>query len=209
MKAASRARPLFTLSDDDIRCFGDANAIVRDGVLGPERAAALVADLPRLDGELVPARMGRGAARWLDQTERGDDIAWLEREHLPASLEPLFAACDQLMAALNRGAYLGLRRFDVQLARYRGGGSRYARHADAFRPRFGVSRLATAIYYANPGWRAAHGGLLRIFGGTRAVEIEPVLDRMVVFASERVEHEVLPCYAERVAITAWFYGDPG
>jgi SM-20-related protein len=28
----------------------------------------------------------------------------------------------------------------------------------------------------------------------------------VVFLSERVEHEVLPTFAPRLAVTGWFYG---
>ena len=36
----------------------------------------------------------------------------------------------------------------------------------------------------------------------------PGVDRLVVFLSDRVEHEVLPAHAERWAVTAWYYG-PG
>ena len=36
------------------------------------------------------------------------------------------------------------------------------------------------------------------------VDVEPVLDRLLVFQSERVEHEVLPARAPRWAVTAWF-----
>jgi len=36
--------------------------------------------------------------------------------------------------------------------------------------------------------------------------VEPTLDRLVVFLSERIEHEVLPSQAPRLALTAWFYG---
>ena len=75
----------------------------------------------------------------------------------------------------------------------------------------------TAIYYANPGWRPENGGALRLHAhgtdGTDAadaatdagaVDLAPLLDRLLVFLSERVEHEVLPTKTPRWAVTAWF-----
>jgi SM-20-related protein len=38
------------------------------------------------------------------------------------------------------------------------------------------------------------------------VDVEPSLDRLVVFLSERIDHEVLPAFAPRLALTAWYYG---
>jgi SM-20-related protein len=75
----------------------------------------------------------------------------------------------------------------------------------------------TAIYYVNPGWRPEDGGALRLHAqGTdgadatdaatsaEAVDLAPLLDRLIVFLSERVEHEVLPTKSTRWAVTAWF-----
>jgi SM-20-related protein len=70
----------------------------------------------------------------------------------------------------------------------------------------------TAIYYANPAWRPADGGALRLYAdpsvdsgaAVEPVDVAPILDRLLVFLSERVEHEVLPTQAPRRAITAWF-----
>ena len=62
----------------------------------------------------------------------------------------------------------------------------------------------TAIYYANPAWRPEDGGVLRLHGGDGPLDVAPVLDRLLVFLSERVEHEVLPARAPRCAVTAWF-----
>ena len=36
------------------------------------------------------------------------------------------------------------------------------------------------------------------------IDVAPVLDRLLVFLSEQVEHEVLPTHLPRRAITAWF-----
>jgi SM-20-related protein len=92
----------------------------------------------------------------------------------------------------------------VQLARYPGGGARYERHRDAFSG--GPSRRLTAIYYLNDGWSPADGGALRIHADDGAVDLAPTIDRLVVFLSERLEHEVLPAFAPRLAITAWYRG---
>ena len=64
----------------------------------------------------------------------------------------------------------------------------------------------TAIYYANPDWRPEHGGQLRLYLDSGPQEVEPTLDRLVVFLSEQLDHEVLPAHAPRLALTAWFYG---
>lgn len=36
-------------------------------------------------------------------------------------------------------------------------------------------------------------------------DVEPLGDRLVVFQSRLLEHEVLPVYAPRYALTVWFY----
>ena len=64
----------------------------------------------------------------------------------------------------------------------------------------------TAIFYPNPDWRPEHGGLLRLYLKEGTVEVAPSLDRLVVFLSEQLEHEVLPTHAPRLALTAWYYG---
>ena len=66
--------------------------------------------------------------------------------------------------------------------------------------------MCTAICYLNPSWSPQAGGVLRLFGAGVPLEVEPVSGRLVVFLSERVEHEVLATFAPRYAVTAWYYG---
>jgi SM-20-related protein len=155
-------------------------------------------------GALHPAGVSRGPGHRLDRETRGDEMAWVDPAAAPPALARLCARFGALRDGLNRAAYLGLDRFDVQVARYPGGGAAYRRHRDAFPGP--ANRRLTAIYYANPGWQPAHGGCLRLHLSGGAVDVEPVLDRLVVFLSERIEHEVLPALASRWAVTAWFYG---
>lgn len=139
-----------------------------------------------------------------DSRVRGDLIGWVEPEEGTA-LGALSERFTLLGQALSTGAYLGLGRFDLQLACYPGGGAHYARHLDAFPGQ--SNRRATAIWYANAGWVPEHGGVLRLHPEDSAtVDVAPLLDTLVVFLSERIEHEVLPAHVQRLALTAWYYG---
>merc|ERR1711963_786175 len=100
-------------------------------------------------------------------------------------------------------------------------GARYARHLDANPEKLAGERRLTSVYYLNPDWNISKGGFLRIHlpdevgktlpavkqesDGGRFFDIEPVSDRLVLFASGWLEHEVLPTSEERLAITTWFY----
>jgi SM-20-related protein len=140
----------------------------------------------------------------VDPGTRGDQIAWLDPAGAPPALAGLCAAFGELRDGLNRSAYLGLDRFEVQVAHYPGDGAAYQRHRDAFPGQ--ANRRLSAIYYPNPAWQPEHGGCLQLHLPGGSVDVAPVLDRLVVFLSERVEHEVRPARAPRWAVTAWFYG---
>jgi SM-20-related protein len=195
-----------TLGDDEIRSLGEQGYFVRESFLGEVEARAVAAEArARVEaGGLRPAGIRRGADHAVDTATRGDVITWVGEESRGTGLGRLWEAYAALGAALSAEAYLGLGRFDLQLACYPGGGARYARHADAFPGQ--SNRRLTAIYYVNPDWEPAHGGLLRLYPEGGAVDVAPRLDTLVVFLSERLEHEVLPAYAPRLALTAWFYG---
>ncbi|WP_375754560.1 2OG-Fe(II) oxygenase [Corallococcus exercitus] len=194
------------LTDAEVEALGSRAYFVRDGFLGEAQARAVrAAALARVEaGTLKPAGIRRGADHSLDTSVRGDHIEWVLPGAAP-ELEALWHRFQALGEAVSSGAYLGLGRFDVQLACYPGGGAHYARHRDAFPGQ--SNRRLTAIWYANAGWKPEDGGLLRLFpeDAGAPVEVAPVLDRLVVFLSERLEHEVLPSHASRLALTAWFY----
>jgi SM-20-related protein len=197
------------LIDEEIRTLGEGGVVVREGFIG--RDAAI-----RIAGVLggIPLRAA-GMVGGVNRELRGDDIGWLDNETAPElhgearrappdeGWNPLIDRFEQLRLELNRKAYLGLSRMDVQLARYPGGGARYDRHLDAVAGRT-HNRRVTAIWYANIDWQPTHGGTLRVHTPAPR-DIEPILDRLVLFLSEKVEHEVLPAHAPRLAVTAWYY----
>jgi SM-20-related protein len=193
------------LRDEEIAALGTKGFFVRDSFLGPEQARAVHAEAThRVEaGTLRPAGIRRGADRTEDTAVRGDFISWVEPAQGTA-LGSLWEAFARLGEALSSGAWLGLGRFDLQLAHYPGGGARYVRHRDAFPGQ--SNRRVTAIYYANPDWQPEHGGMLRLYLDEGTLDVAPTLDRLVVFLSERLEHEVLPAHAPRLALTAWYYG---
>lgn len=97
----------------------------------------------------------------------------------------------------------------------------------------GSARKVTLLYYANWKWKKGKeffrlcfgivflslnsipstkqiiclddGGQLRIFTKDSHVDVEPLGDRLLVFQSRLLEHEVLPSNASRYAITMWLY----
>jgi SM-20-related protein len=190
----------------DVRALDEPGVLVVDGWLGQAAASAVVGEVETLVHAVTfrPAGVSRGAHHRVDAETRGDAIAWLAPETAGPALARLFAEFDALREAINREAYLGLARAEVQLARYPGDGARYRRHRDAFPGR--SNRRVTALYYLNSAWRPEDGGLLRCHLDGGPLDVEPVADRLVCFLSERVEHEVLPVFAPRLAVTAWFYG---
>jgi len=55
----------------------------------------------------------------------------------------------------------------------------------------------------NPEWQAADGGCVRLFTNDGPQDIAPVADRLLLFLSSWIEHEVLPVNKTRFALTTW------
>ena len=70
-------------------------------------------------------------------------------------------------------------------------------------------RVLTAIVYLNEGWSVGDGGELRLFPGLRQsqkpVDVQPIMDRMVLFSSPNMLHRVLPSQRDRFCFTIWFH----
>ena len=149
---------------------------------------------------------------WKAADVRGDKVCWLSSDRsIPPSIAHVLSvlhAAVALLAAVVDG--LPCVASSSQLALYEPGG-RYVRHLDVRRGGGGPVRRLTAIVYLNDGWEAEWGGQLRLYErcGTAGeselgVDVLPVYGRLLLFASEEVEHEVLPATKRRVALTTWF-----
>ncbi|EFJ50827.1 hypothetical protein VOLCADRAFT_88147 [Volvox carteri f. nagariensis] len=91
----------------------------------------------------------------------------------------------------------------IKLQYNAGGGGCFPMHYDSDELLDG--RRVTAIFYLNPGWTESHGGQLRLYPFPRApLDLEPLEDRLVLFASTRMLHRVLPSTAaSRCCFTIW------
>lgn len=131
---------------------------------------------------------------------------WMEKQGAGPGTRVLMERFESLRKSMNRAFYLGLERYEMQLALYPAGSPGYQKHLDAFRGKNERNRRLTAIYYLNPRWCHGDGGELTVFLESGELQIEPVADRLVVFFAEQLEHSVLPTTVPRLALTAWFHG---
>jgi SM-20-related protein len=193
---------------------GRANAlagpgyVVIDGFLGAGHARAARSELSgRYDrGAFRPARVGRGPGARLDSTTRSDQILWFtggggadSAAVVPPGVALYLRAIDGVRLELNRLCYLGLREIECHGARY-GAGDGYVAHVDAFA---GTSdRAMSFAYFLNPAWCPADGGRLVVHAKPPEA-VEPRLDRLVLFRSADVLHEVEACHATRWSLTGW------
>ncbi len=183
----------------DVAQLGSQGFFVVEQFLDLTFVDRLFVEVRAMQGALQRAGVRRGGDHRLDDQVRGDRIGWVD-EGAPGALGELRGRFEALRDELNREAYLGLRRVELQIGWY-APGAQYVRHRDAF-PGDDNRRL-TAIVYLNRGWTPADGGVLRLHVEP-PVDVPPAAGTLVVFLSERVEHEVLPAHADRFALTAWF-----
>jgi len=157
-------------------------------------------------------------------TSRGDCSIFIGRQvRNEASFPEKYPILSYLISSVEHSAVQNLQHcitFDtsltsVQLAVYPGDGtSGYPKHCDRSKKpnNNGMQRIVTAVYYVTPlDWSAdLDGGSLVVFDtchDTSHYNVVPYANRMVVFRSDIVDHQVLPSLRrERMALTIWLYG---
>ncbi|QKJ66736.1 2OG-Fe(II) oxygenase [Deefgea piscis] len=154
--------------------------------------------------DFVAAGVGREAALQVRQDIRGDAVLWVEND------DPAMQQANQrmrdLQQTLNRELYLGLDELEWHFARYPAG-SFYQRHLDQHRHQ--DSRVVTVVQYLNQNWHEDDGGQLRIYlDDEQTLDVTPYGGTLVVFLSNRFEHEVLPARRERRSLTGWYRRRP-
>lgn len=189
---------------------------VVDNFMGKERAEALHSSVVSMydsgvfvDGETVSSTVES------TRNIRGDKITWIDgTEKNSADIAYLISTVDAVIMnsiRMKGNGQLGQReisgRTKAMVSCYPGSGTHYVKHVD--NPNRD-GRCITTTYYLNKDWDAKTvGGLLRIFPqgwSNQVVDIEPILDRMVFFWSDRRNpHEVQPSFRTRYAITVWYF----
>lgn len=151
-------------------------------------------------GQFQQASVGQGSAKSVQTAIRRDAVLWLEDDAIGAEAD-LLAWLAELRLALNQALFLSLVETELHFAVYPEGGF-YRKHIDNFRG--GSARLVTIILYLNKAWHAQDGGELRLYlDSSTAIDIAPEAGKLVMFLSERFEHEVLPTTQERLSLTGW------
>lgn len=199
-----------------------ARHFVRDGFLATRRDANVSIDAVRRDAEHLVA-LGRlrragmvtasaavdavATTNFVESSLRGDSLVWLNDavlDEVPA-IRSAVAAMRAALGELERVCGFVAGKITVQLAHY-GRGARYVRHLDAT-PVHASGRRLTMLLYLNPAWQAGDGGELRLHDdGALRVDVAPIGDRLLVFQSHGVPHEVLESRAEsRFSLTLWAY----
>ncbi|MES2769246.1 MAG: 2OG-Fe(II) oxygenase [Bdellovibrionota bacterium] len=162
---------------------------------------------------LKAAGIGKNAD--LQKNIRGDQIHWLQKEHLSSTQEIVWDFLETLKVHFNQNLFFGLKGFETHVTVYPVN-TFYKKHIDQFRltgqgmesidSKF---RKISFILYLNEDWEQSDGGELRLFDfNDQEKEITTVLPqfgRGVFFLSEDFPHEVLETRRERVSMTGWFY----
>jgi SM-20-related protein len=159
-------------------------------------------DLARA-GRLLTAGVGRGNQHHLDTRLRGDRTHWLDQQDDNPQAHALLAEFDLLRLAFNADAFLGLTDLEAHYAHY-APGTHYGVHRDRFRD--DDRRAISLVLYLNDAWREHDGGALRLYFDDRRTAYQDVLPeggRLLVFRSERFEHEVRTTARDRYSVAAW------
>lgn len=128
---------------------------------------------------------------------RSDQIIWLSDNH--TALQILNPNIQRLRDLLNSEFFLGLNSQEFHFAKYAAGGH-YEKHLDAS-PVHSAERVISMVYYLN---RQPEGGELMLHLPSGEQKIAPIWNRLVLFRSDFVWHEVLPSKNDRRSLTGWF-----
>jgi SM-20-related protein len=170
---------------------------------------ALTTRIAALDAQdqLTPAGIGRADQHQQARAIRRDLTHWLTGQHPDEA--HFLALMEDLRLTLNRALFLGLYDFEAHFAIYEPGAF-YARHRDAFEGQ--RNRVVSVVLYLNREWQAGDGGELVLYSTDEAsvvAIIEPLANRLVVFLSEDMPHEVLVASHRRCSIAGWFRVNDG
>ena len=155
------------------------------------------------EDSLQKAGIGTASDYTIQEGVRGDYISWLGKENEDEAL--FLAQMEDFRKTLNLNLLLSLKSFEFHFASYPPG-SFYARHLDQFKER--NNRMISFVLYFNDNWKPEYEGFLRIYNGDEVIDIEPKGNRLVLFRSDIMEHEVLPTKVYRNSITGWFLYQP-
>ncbi|WP_188706145.1 2OG-Fe(II) oxygenase [Silvimonas iriomotensis] len=187
-----------------VQALVDDGKVIWPGFLSPEEVQLLRAEIDLRRARFQAAGIGREQGYMRDTRIRGDDVLWLDNDDQTLPV-PILARLEALRQLFNSELYLGVAEFEAHFAVYPAGGF-YKRHLDQHRN--ADTRVVTFVLYLNEDWHERDGGQLRIYldcpqsGAWQ--DVTPLGGTLVLFLSDRFEHEVIPATRERRSMTGWF-----
>lgn len=154
-------------------------------------------------GRLSPAKIGSASNETRIAEIRTGFNFWIEKER-DEKIGSFFNLAEEIIENIAQNLYLSLQGYEFHLAEYPTGGF-YKAHIDQFDNR--SNRMITLVLYLNPNWAKEDGGELKIHG-ENPVLVEPIMNRVILFRSDVVLHEVLLSHHERRSLTGWFLKKP-
>ena len=128
---------------------------------------------------------------------RGDHTVWVDTEKTPIA-NTIF----EIQNTLNESFFFGIKEFHGHFAKYPVN-AYYRRHFD--NPKGRDHRMVSLIWYLNADWSAEDGGELVLKLPSGDQRILPTRNKLVLFLSSKIEHEVLPSLRkQRLSFTGWF-----
>lgn len=184
--------------------LADDNYVVIDGFFSEEILSEVLNFFnSKRELELFkPAKIGPAIEEKRISAIRNDMTFWIDKDRDQA-LYPFFNLVEELIGQVAQQLFLSLKGFEFHLASYSKGGF-YKAHLDQFDSR--SNRMISLIVYLNEDWNTCDGGELLIHDPQ--LTVEPILNRAVLFRSDRVLHEVLASKKERKSLTGWLLKQP-
>ena len=129
---------------------------------------------------------------------------WLSRQN-DTELQELFHRTDELIERIKRLCFLSISDFECHLAYYPEG-TFYQKHVDQFKER--NNRVISFVLYLNENWQAGDGGELIIHQENEEIKVEPLKNRLILFKSAEVLHEVALTHKPRMSVTGCMLHNP-
>ena len=194
----------------------ESGFVVLDGIFGEEASSKFCKELEWLftSGRMLPNQVQFQTSSGPVNLEKPNifeadmhDSKLSDLEGIP-SFKSIFHNSDGLIKYFNNvvptlGLLEGTKHRTVKLQYNRGGGGCFPWHYD--NPSRPNNRGLTMLVYLNAEWKLGHGGELELLPFLERKEtIPPLLDRTVLFLSDRILHRVLPSHQKRLCFTIWF-----
>lgn len=151
-----------------------------------------------------PAKVGQASLKQRVPEIRSDMTYWLDRQR-DVDINDFFILMEDIIERLKSEMFLSLQGFEFHFALYPSGGF-YKPHIDQFDTR--SNRMISVIIYLNEGWQPGDGGELRIHKEHTHIDVQPIINRAIIFRSDCVLHEVLPSLTPRRSLTGWLLKRP-